>query len=161
MKNITPCLWFDDKAEEAANFYVSIFKNSKITSVSRYGEGAPRPKGTVMVVMFELDGDKFMALNGGPHFTFSEAISFVVKCATQPEVDHFWDKLSAGGGKPGRCGWLKDKYGLSWQIVPTALEELMTGSDAGRSSRVMQALLKMDKLDIQGLRKAYQGAGGN
>ena len=159
MKNITPCLWFDDKAEEAANFYVSIFKNAKITSVSRYGDAGPRPKGTVMVVTFELDGDKFMALNGGPLFTFSEAVSFVVKCATQQEVDHFWNKLSAGG-KPGRCGWLKDKYGLSWQIVPTALEELMTGPDAAKSSRVMQALLKMDKLDIQGLRKAYQGAGG-
>ena len=153
MKNITPCLWFDDKAEEAANFYVSIFKNSKITSVSRYGDAGPRPKGTVMVVTFELDGDKFMALNGGPLFTFSEAVSFVVKCASQQEVDHFWDKLSAGG-KPGRCGWLKDRYGLSWQIVPTALEELMTDPDATKSSRAMQALLKMDKLDIQGLRKA-------
>jgi predicted 3-demethylubiquinone-9 3-methyltransferase (glyoxalase superfamily) len=153
MKNITPCLWFDDKAEEAANFYVSIFKNSRITNVSRYGEAGPRPKGTVMVVTFELDGDKFMALNGGPLFSFSEAVSFVVKCASQQEVDHFWDKLSAGG-KPGRCGWLKDKYGLSWQIVPTALEELMTDRDAAKSSRVMQALLKMDKLDIQGLRKA-------
>ena len=158
MKNITPCLWFDDKAEEAAHFYVSIFKNAKITSLSRYGEGAPRPKGTVMVVTFELDGEKFMALNGGPLFTFSEAVSFVVKCATQQEVDHFWDKLSAGG-KPGRCGWLKDKYGLSWQIVPTVLEELMTDRDAAKSSRVMQALLKMDKLEIQGLRDAYQRAG--
>jgi predicted 3-demethylubiquinone-9 3-methyltransferase (glyoxalase superfamily) len=153
MKNITPCLWFDDKAEEAASFYVSIFKNSKITNVSRYGDAGPRPKGTVMAVTFELDGDKFMALNGGPLFTFSEAVSFVVKCASQQEVDHFWDKLSAGG-KPGRCGWLKDKYGLSWQIVPTALEELMTDPDATKSSRAMQALLKMDKLDIQGLRKA-------
>jgi predicted 3-demethylubiquinone-9 3-methyltransferase (glyoxalase superfamily) len=153
MKNITPCLWFDDKAEEAASFYVSIFKNSKITNVSRYGDAGPRPKGTVMAVTFELDGDKFMALNGGPLFTFSEAVSFVVKCASQQEVDHFWDRLSAGG-KPGRCGWLKDKYGLSWQIVPTALEELMTDPDATKSSRAMQALLKMDKLDIQGLRKA-------
>ena len=153
MKNITPCLWFDDKAEEAASFYVSIFKNSKITNVSRYGDAGPRPKGTVMAVTFELDGDKFMALNGGPLFTFSEAVSFVVKCASQQEVDHFWDKLSAGG-KPGRCGWLKDKYGLSWQIVPTALEELMTDPDATKSSRAMQALLKMDKLDIRGLRKA-------
>ena len=159
MQKITPCLWFDDKAEEAAHFYVSVFKNSKITGLSRYGEGAHRPKGTVMVVTFELDGEKFMALNGGPLFTFSEAISFVVKCATQPEVDHFWDKLSAGG-KPGRCGWLKDKYGVSWQIVPTAFEEMMKEGDAAQSERVMKALLQMDKLDIEGLRKAYRQAEG-
>jgi predicted 3-demethylubiquinone-9 3-methyltransferase (glyoxalase superfamily) len=159
MKNITPCLWFDDKAEEAANFYVSIFKNSKITSLSRYGDAGPLPKGTVMVVTFELDGEKFMGLNGGPLFKFSEAISFVVKCETQAEVDHFWEKLTAGGGQPGRCGWLKDKYGLSWQIVPTALEEMMSEGDAGKSNKVMKALMQMDKLDIQGLRRA--GAGGS
>ena len=158
MKKIYPCLWFDNQADEAANFYVSIFKNSRITSVSRYGDAGPLPKGTVMVATFELDGEKFMALNGGPLFKFSEAISFVVKCETQQEIDHFWEKLTAGGGQPSRCGWLKDKYGLSWQIIPTALEELMSGGDAVRSNRVMQALLKMDKLDIAGLRKAYQGA---
>jgi len=158
MKHIHPCLWFDDQAEEAANFYVSIFKNSKITSLSRYGEAGPRPKGTVMVATFELDGEKFMALNGGPQFKFSEAISLVVKCETQHEVDHFWEKLTAGGGQKSRCGWLKDKFGLSWQIVPTALEELMSKGDAASSNRVMQALLQMDKLDIQGLRKAYDAA---
>ena len=158
MKKIYPCLWFDNQAEDAAKFYVSIFKNSKITSVSRYGDAGPLPKGTVMVATFELDGEKFMALNGGPLFKFTEAISMVVKCETQREVDHFWEKLTAGGGQPSRCGWLKDKYGLSWQIVPTVLEELMSGGDAVRSSRVMQALLQMDKLDVEGLRKAYRGA---
>ena len=158
MKKIYPCLWFDKEAEEAAKFYVSIFKNSKITSVSRYGDAGPLPKGTVMVATFELDGEKFMALNGGPRFKFSEAISMVVKCETQQEVDHFWERLTADGGQPSRCGWLKDKYGLSWQIVPTVLEELMGGGDAVKSNRVMQALLQMEKLDIEGLRKAYRGA---
>ena len=159
MKNIYPCLWFDGKAEEAANFYVSIFKNSKITSVSRYGDAGPLPKGTVMVVTFELDGEKFMGLNGGPQFKFSEAVSFVVRCETQQQVDHFWDKLSAGG-QTQSCGWLKDKFGVSWQIVPNVLEELMSKGDAAKSNRMMQALLQMEKLDIQGLRNAYQGAGG-
>ncbi len=159
MKDIHPCLWFDDKAEAAANYYVSIFKNSKVTSVSRYGDAGPLPKGTVMVAMFELDGRKFMALNGGPLFKFSEAISFVVKCETQQELDHFWEKLSAGGATQ-RCGWLKDKFGVSWQIVPTALEEMMSEGNAAQSNAVMKALLQMDKLDIQGLRKAYLGAGG-
>ena len=159
MKHIYPCLWLDDKAEEAANFYVAIFKNSRITSTSRYGDAGPRPKGTVMVVTFELDGEKFMGLNGGPQFKFSPAISLVAKCESQQEVDHFWEELSAGGEK-GRCGWLTDKFGVSWQIVPTALDEMMSKGDAAKSNAVMKALLRMDKLDIQGLRKAYQGAGG-
>jgi predicted 3-demethylubiquinone-9 3-methyltransferase (glyoxalase superfamily) len=159
MKSIYPCLWFDDRAEEAANFYVSIFRNSRITDISRYGDAGPRPKGTVMVVTFELDGATFMGLNGGPQFKFSEAVSFVVKCETQKEVDHFWEKLSAGGATQS-CGWLKDKFGVSWQIVPAALEELMSKGDAAQSSAVMQALLQMQKLDIEGLRVAYRGAGG-
>jgi predicted 3-demethylubiquinone-9 3-methyltransferase (glyoxalase superfamily) len=158
MKKIYPCLWFDKEAEEAAEFYVSIFKNSTITSVSRYGDVGPLPKGTVMVATFELDGEKFMALNGGPYFKFTEAISMVVKCETQREVDHYWEKLISGGGKPSQCGWLKDKYGLSWQIVPTVLEELMSKGDAVKSNRMMQALLKMTKLDVEGLRKAYNSA---
>jgi len=155
MQKIKPFLWFDGKAEEAANFYVSIFKNSKITGMSRYGEEGPGPKGTVMVVTFELDGQQFMALNGGPHFTFSPAISFLVNCETQQEVDELWDKLSAGGTQE-RCGWLRDKYGVSWQIVPTVLGKLMQDKDAERSKRVMQAMLQMNKLDIQGLQRAYE-----
>jgi predicted 3-demethylubiquinone-9 3-methyltransferase (glyoxalase superfamily) len=153
MQKITPFLWFDDKAEEAMNFYVSIFRNSKIVSVSRYGDAGPGPKGTVMSVTFELEGQRFMGLNGGPLFTFSEAISFLVNCETQEEVDYFWEKLCEGG-QPSRCGWLKDKYGLSWQIVPTILGELMSDKDPEKSKRVMQALLQMDKLDIEGLRRA-------
>jgi predicted 3-demethylubiquinone-9 3-methyltransferase (glyoxalase superfamily) len=156
MKKITPFLWFDDKAEEAANFYVSIFKNSKMGKVVRYGEGAPAPKGTVMTVTFELDGQEFYALNGGPHFKFTEAVSFFVNVETQQEVDELWEKLSAGG-KKDRCGWLKDKYGLSWQIVPSILGKLMHGSDPEKSKRVMQAMMKMDKLDIQKLQEAYDG----
>src|SRR3984893_10092266 len=156
MKKITPFLWFDDKAEEAANFYVSIFKNSKMGKVVRYGEGAPAPKGTVMTVTFELDGQEFYALNGGPHFKFTEAVSFFVNCETQQEVDELWEKLSAGG-KKSRCGWLKDKYGLSWQIVPSILGKLMHGSDPEKSKRVMQAMMKMDKLVIQKLQEAYDG----
>ena len=155
MQKIKPFLWFDGKAEEAANFYVSIFKNSKITGMSRYGEEGPGPKGTVMVVTFELDGQQFMALNGGPHFTFSPAISFLVNCETQQEVDELWDKLSAGGTQE-RCGWLRDKYGVSWQIVPTVLGKLMQDKDAEKSKRVMQAMLQMNKLDIQGLQRAYE-----
>src|ERR1700674_1394447 len=148
MQKITPFLWFDDKAEEAANFYVSIFKNSKMGSVSRYGEGGPGPKGTVMVATFQLDGQEFIALNGGPQFKFTEAISFVVNCETQEEVDGFWEKLSEGGEK-SRCGWLKDKYGLSWQIVPTVLGELMQDKDPEKSKRVMEAMLQMDKIDMK------------
>jgi|SRR3990172_2693167 len=155
MQKITPFLWFDDQAEQAVNLYTSIFKNSKIGSIARYGEGGPRPAGMVMTITFQLDGQEFMALNGGPEFAFTEAISFFVNCETQAEIDELWEKLSAGGEK-GRCGWLKDKYGLSWQIVPTALGELMQGKDAERSRRVMEALLQMDKLDIEKLKLAYE-----
>ena len=153
MQKITTFLWFDHQAEEAANFYTSLFKNSRIAGVSRYGEAAPLPKGTAMSVTFELEGQEFMALNGGPLFKFTEAISLFVKCETQQEIDHFWEKLSEGGQK-SRCGWLKDKYGLSWQIVPVVLGQLMSGKDPEKSKRVMQALMKMDKLDIQGLQQA-------
>ncbi len=155
MEGITPFLWFDDKAEEAVNFYVSLFPNSKIGAISRYSDegakAAGRPKGAVMVVTFELDGRKFMALNGGPHFKFTEAISLLVNCETQEEVDKLWEKLSEGGRKD-RCGWLKDRWGLSWQIVPTALGKLM--SDPDKAPRVMQAMLQMDKLDIAKLEEA-------
>ena len=157
MQKITPFLWFDDNAEEAVIFYTSIFKNSKIGDVARYGdEGAKvagRPKGSVMTISFELDGQKFAALNGGPVFKFTPAISFVVECKTQEEVDEFWEKLSAGGEK-GRCGWLKDQYGVSWQIVPTVLGEMMQDKDAKKSERVMKAMLQMDKIDIKGLKQA-------
>ncbi len=155
MQKITPFLWFDGKAEEAANFYVSIFKNSKIETVSRYGDAGPGPKGTVMVVAFQLDGQKFAALNGGPQFTFTPAISLLVNCETQEEVDELWEKLSAGGRKD-RCGWLQDKYGVSWQIVPTALSKLMSDPDPAKSGRVMKAMLQMDKIDIRRLQEAYQ-----
>jgi len=154
MQKITPFLWFDDKAEEAMNFYVSIFKNSKRGRISRYGEAGPGPKGTVMVATFQLEGQDFIALNGGPHFKFTEAISLVVNCESQDEVDAFWEKLSEGGAK-GQCGWLKDKYGLSWQVVPTALGKLMSDPDPEKSKRVMTAMLKMTKMDIQGLQQAY------
>jgi len=159
MQKITPHLWFDNKAEEAANFYVSIFKNSKIESTSRYGEEGSKvsgmPKGTVMTVRFQLRGQEFMALNGGPVFKFSEAISFIVNCDTQEEVDYMWEKLSEGGDK-GVCGWLKDKYGLSWQIVPTILGEMMQDKDERKSERVMAAVLKMTKIDIKTLKQAYE-----
>jgi predicted 3-demethylubiquinone-9 3-methyltransferase (glyoxalase superfamily) len=157
MQKITPFLWFDNNAEDAANFYVSIFKNSRVLNVARYGDAGPGPKGTVVTAQFELDGQKFIALNGGPQFKFNEAVSFVVNCETQEEIDYFWEKLSAGGKKL-ECGWLKDKYGLSWQVVPTILGELMTG-DAERSNRVMQALQQMQKLDIELLKRAYEGHG--
>jgi predicted 3-demethylubiquinone-9 3-methyltransferase (glyoxalase superfamily) len=156
MQKITPFLWFDGKAEEAANLYVSIVKNSKIVSVTRYGEAGPGPKGTVMIVKFQLDGQEFLALNGGPQFTFSPAVSFVVNCQTQQEVDELWEKLSAGGEKL-KCGWLRDKYGLSWQIVPTVLGELMQDKDSEKSKRVMKAMLQMEKIDIKGLKQAYDG----
>ena len=156
MQKITPFLWFDNHAEEAANFYVSIFKNSKILSISRYGEAGPGPKGSAMTVMFQLDGEEFIALNGGPLFKFTEAISFVVNCETQQEVDEFWEKLSEDGGE-SRCGWLKDKYGLSWQIVPTILGKLMTDPDPQKSKRVMEAMLKMEKIVIDDLKRAYDG----
>ncbi len=154
MQKITPFLWFDGKAEEAANFYVSIFKNSKIVSVTRYGEAGPGPKGTVMIVKFQLGGEEFLALNGGPQFTFSPAVSLVANCETQAEVDELWEKLSAGGEKLN-CGWLTDKYGLSWQVVPTLVGELMQDKDAEKTNRVMQAIMGMNKLEIAGLRRAY------
>ena len=156
MQKITPFLWFNDNAEEAMSCYVSIFKNSKVLNVARYGEAGPGPNGTVMTATFQLDGQEFVALNGGPHFKFTEAISFVVYCETQEEVDEFWEKLSEGGEK-SRCGWLKDKYGLSWQIVPTVLAELYQDKDAEKTKRVMEAMLKMDKLDIKTLKQAYKG----
>jgi predicted 3-demethylubiquinone-9 3-methyltransferase (glyoxalase superfamily) len=154
MQKITPFLWFDGKAEEAANFYVSIFKNSKIVSVNRYGEAGPGPKGTVMIVKFQLDGQEFLALNGGPQFTFSPAISLVANCETQAEVDALWEKLSAGGKKQD-CGWLTDKYGLSWQVVPTLVGELMQDKDAEKTKRVMQAIMGMKKIEIADLKRAY------
>jgi len=154
MQKITPFLWFDGKAEEAMRFYVSIFKNSKVGAITRYGDAGPGPKGTVMVVTFQLDGQEFIALNGGPQFTFSPAISFVVNCETQEEVDAFWEKLAEGGEKL-QCGWLRDKYGLSWQIVPTVLGEMMQDKDVEKSQRVMKAMLQMTKLDIKRLKQAY------
>jgi predicted 3-demethylubiquinone-9 3-methyltransferase (glyoxalase superfamily) len=160
MQEISPFLWFDNQAEEAANFYVSIFKNSRVVSVSRYGDegakAAGRPKASVMTVAFELDGQKFTALNGGPVFKFSPAISFVVDCMTQDEVDRLWEKLSKGG-EPGQCGWLTDPYGVSWQIVPTVLVTLLQDKDPAKSRRVMQAMLQMTKIDIKGLQQAYGG----
>jgi len=155
MQKITPFLWFDDNAEEAMNFYVSVFKNSKIGRVTRYGEAGPGPKGSVMTATLELAGQEFMALNGGPQFKFTEAISFFVNCETQKEVDELWEKLSQGGEK-GRCGWLKDKFGLSWQIVPSALGKMLSDADPARSQRVMKAMLQMDKIDIAGLKRAYE-----
>jgi predicted 3-demethylubiquinone-9 3-methyltransferase (glyoxalase superfamily) len=152
-QKISPFLWFDNQAEEAAKFYVSVFKDSKMGQVSRYGEGMPLPKGTVMTAAFEIEGQPFIALNGGPQFKFTEAVSFVVNCDTQKEIDHYWDKLTAGGGKEVQCGWLKDKFGLSWQIVPTVLPELVK-----KSNKVMEALLHMKKLDIAALQRAAAAA---
>lgn len=155
MPKITPFLWFDGKAEEAMNFYVSVFKNSKIVRVTRYGEAGPGPKGTVMSATFQLDGQDFFALNGGPQFSFTPAISFFVNCESQQEVDELWEKLSEGGEK-GRCGWLKDKFGLSWQIIPSVLGGLLQDKDAQKAKRVMQAMLQMDKIDIGRLKQAYE-----
>ncbi len=155
MQKITPFLWFDGNAEEAMNFYTSIFKNSKIGRITRYGDAGPGPKGTVMSATFQLDGQEFMALNGGPQLKFTEAISFFVNCETQEEVDELWEKLSAGGQK-SRCGWLKDKYGLSGQIIPSALGEMLGDKDPEKSQRVMKAMLQMDKIDIKGLEQAYK-----
>jgi len=154
MQKITPFLWYDGSAEEAAKFYVSIFRNSKILKITRYGEAGPGPKGSVMTVEFELAGQQFIALNGGPHFKFTEAISFSVDCETQQEVDEFWEKLSAGG-EQGPCGWLKDRYGLSWQINPRVLGEMLGDPDPAKSKRVMEAMLQMKKIDIKGLKEAY------
>lgn len=156
MQKITPFLWFDGRAEEAANFYTSIFKNSKVQSVSRYGDAGPGPKGSVMLATFLLDGQEFTALNGGPQFTFSPAISFFVRCETQAEVDELWEKLSEGGIKRN-CGWLQDKFGVSWQIVPTILSRLLGDKDAEKSRRVMKAMLQMNKLEIEPLQRAYEG----
>ena len=157
MKKITPFLWFDNQAEEAMNFYVSVFKNSKVLGVSRYGDAGPGAKGSVMTASFELNGQEFTALNGGPeHYGFTEAISFFVDCESQQEVDYLWEKLTEGG-EPGPCGWLKDKYGLSWQIVPGALGEMLGDKDPAKSQRVMQAMLKMSKLDVAKLKQAYEG----
>lgn len=153
-QKITPCLWFDGRAEEAAKFYTSIFKHSKVVDLMRYGEAGPGPKSSVMSVTFELEGQKFIALNGGPMFQFSPAISFFVHCETQAEVDRFWEKLSAGGEKV-HCGWLKDKFGVSWQIVPTVLGELLHDDDPGKAKNVMHAMMQMKKLDIAGLKRAY------
>jgi len=155
MKKITPCLWFDDKAEEAMLFYTSTFKNSKVGEISRYGEGGPLPAGTVLTVTFELDGQEFMALNGGPQFHFTPAISFYVPCETQADVDYYWEKLSEGG-ETEMCGWLKDKYGVSWQIVPNVLGELLNDPNPEKSKRVTQALLQMTRLDIATLKRAYE-----
>jgi len=156
MQKITPFLWFDNQAEEAANFYVSIFKNSKIGTIARYGEAGPGTKGGVITVDFELDGQKFVALNGGPRFEFNEATSFVVNCETQQEVDEFWEKLTEGG-EESMCGWLKDKYGLSWQIVPTILGKMIADPDPQKSKRVMEAMLKMRKIVIDDLKRAHEG----
>ena len=157
MQKITPCLWFDGKAEEAMKFYMSIFKNAKVVSVMRCGEAGPGPKGSVLAVTFELEGQEFMGLNGGPEYHFTPAISMFVKCKTQAEVDDYWEKLQAGGGKPVRCGWLTDKYGVSWQIVPTALGEMLQDKDAAKAQRVMRAMMQMVKLDVAALEKAYRG----
>ncbi|MGW0704084.1 VOC family protein [Streptomyces sp. NPDC002867] len=157
MPRITPNLWFDTQGKEAAEFYVSVFPNSKITNVSYYGEAGPRPAGTVLTVDFVLDGQPYTAINGGPEFTFDEAVSFLIDCADQEEVDYYWSKLSEGG-QEGPCGWLKDKYGLSWQVVPAVLEELLKDPDAGRAQRAMKAMLGMGKLDVAALRAAADGA---
>ncbi|MCC7445830.1 MAG: VOC family protein [Anaerolineae bacterium] len=157
MQTITPFLWFNDQAEEAILFYTSIFKNSKIGSVSRYGDAGPGPKGSVMSATFTLNGQDFMALNGGPQYKFTEAVSFYVNCETQAEVDEYWEKLSAGG-EEGPCGWLKDKFGLSWQIVPTVLGELLSDPDPAKSQNVMRAMLQMKKLDIAKLKQAHAEA---
>jgi predicted 3-demethylubiquinone-9 3-methyltransferase (glyoxalase superfamily) len=157
MQKITPCLWFDTEGEEAANFYTSLFPNSRIREVARYGSAGPRPEGTVMTVSFELDGQEFLALNGGPDFTFNEAISFQVSCESQEDVDRYWSALSEGG-EEGPCGWLKDRFGLSWQIVPARLTELLGDPDRDKSQRVMQAMLKMKKIEIPELERAAEAA---
>ncbi len=157
MQKVSPFLWFDSNAEEASNFYLSIFKNSKVLKVSRYGEGGPGPAGSAMIVNFQIEGQEFIALNGGPHFKFTEAISFSINCETQEEVDYYWNRLIAGGGQESQCGWLKDKFGLSWQVVPTILGELLADKDAKKAQRVMQAMLKMKKIDIPELKRAAVG----
>jgi predicted 3-demethylubiquinone-9 3-methyltransferase (glyoxalase superfamily) len=153
MPQLTPCLWFDTEGEDAAELYTSVFPNSKILEIGRYGSAGPRPEGTVMTVTFELDGQEFLALNGGPEFTFNEAVSFQIPCRDQAEVDHYWEKLGEGG-EHGPCGWLKDRFGLSWQVVPTRLTELLTDSDREKSQRVMAAMLQMGKIEIDELERA-------
>jgi predicted 3-demethylubiquinone-9 3-methyltransferase (glyoxalase superfamily) len=155
-EKITPNLWFDTEAEEAAEFYTSLFDNSRIVRVTRYTEGAPRPAGTVMTVEWELDGQRFVGINGGPNFKFSEAVSFAISCEDQDEVDYFWEKLT-DGGEESQCGWLKDRFGLSWQVIPKGLDEVFAGDDPERAQRAMQAMLKMRKLDIEELRRAADG----
>jgi len=156
-QKITTCLWFDNQAEEAAAFYSSVFKDSKVKDVVRYGDAGPGPKGEVMLVTFELDGREFMGLNGGPIFKFTEAVSLVVHCEDQAEIDYFWEKLTAGGGQESQCGWLKDKFGLSWQVVPEIIDELFLDEKSDRSQRAFSAMMKMKKLDIAALKKAYDG----
>jgi len=162
MKHITPCLWFDKNAEEAVNFYLSVFKNSKIKTTAYYGEAASKasgqPKGSVLTIHFELNGQEFMALNGGPVFKFNEAVSFMVMCEDQKEIDHYWNSLTSGGGQESQCGWLKDKFGVSWQIVPVGFDEMLRAKDTKTSERVMNAMLQMTKMDIQKLKNAYEGA---
>ena len=157
MQKITPFLWFNDKAEEAATFYVSLFKNSKIKEIRRYGDAGPGPKGSIMTITFQIEGQDFIALNGGPHFSFTPAISLFVNCETQEEVDQLWEKLAEGGRKD-RCGWLQDKYGLSWQIIPEALGKLMSDPDPKKAAGVMQAMLQMDKIDVKRLQEAHARA---
>jgi len=157
MQKITPCLWFDDRIEAAVNFYVSVFKGGRILDVSRYGEAGPLPAGTVMTMHFELAGQEFMALNGGPQSGFTEAVSFSIDCKDQAEVDHYWDKLTSGGGAESMCGWLKDRYGLSWQVVPEALPRLLSGPDKAGAARAMQAMLQMRRLVVAEIEKAYAG----
>ena len=156
MQKITPFLWFDNNAEDAMNFYISIFKNSRVINSGRYGDGAPMPKGTFMVGTFSLDGQEIMVLNGGPHYKLSPAFSLVINCETQDEIDYYWEKLTAGG-KEVQCGWLEDKFGVSWQVVPTILGEFFAKGDGAKTSRMMQALMGMVKLDIEGLKRAYEG----
>ena len=156
-QKITPFLWFDTNAEEAMDFYVSVFKNAEVLSVSRYGEAGPGPAGSAMVANFRLEDQEFLALNGGPMFTFTQAVSFLIDCASQEEIDHYWDRLSEGG-EPGPCGWLKDRFGLSWQVVPTVLSEMLQDEDRERANRVMQAMMQMSKMDIAALQHAYDQA---
>lgn len=157
MKPLVPCLWFDTEAEEAMNYYTSIFKNSKKGKVERYGEAGPRPAGMVITASFEINGMEFLALNGGPQFKFTEAVSFQVPCESQEEVDYYWDNLTKDGGTPSRCGWLKDKYGLSWQVFPTILPKLLSDPDKAKAARVMRAMMQMEKIDVAAIEQAAKG----